>query len=487
MNNQNLEDSFGSDIKKALGGSSVPNHRLRKVRKMVLSEIQPESSKLQAMTVMSGYRLAAAIMMMLFLVLIGVGPRNVFASLGDIIANIPGIGLVKDEEVGRILSGPVTISQGGIILTVEQLYVTDEKSQLSYSVSYENMNPQLNSEGETLCRDHPTLRISRKTVLSPGESFGGGGKESQNFLVEYENIPPGKNHVIFQADCLYGLPQGTIEDLWSLDLELVPGETVVEKPEIITLPTATPHPTEKILQEETPTVENSMESLNPTPDPDAIWLTMDKIIPLEEGFILYTSVHWDNPEFDNVYPLNTRLVDGYGVELPHVSIHPDLEAVYSEEEISQLDWFPMALQVQTAQQPTQLTLTMDGARVDLLLNEDIVFDIGDNPYGGPWEINKEILVAGKSLTILTVDAVTIDNHPGYDVLIETNGDFYMPELLDNHHPTLGGGGGPRGETVVSAFILYDDGWPFGENALTLASIRMILDGEWESSWEAQVD
>lgn len=63
----------------------------------------------------------------------------------------------------------------------------------------------------------------------------------------------------------------------------------------------------------------------------------------------------------------------------------------------------------------------------------------------------------------------------------------MPELLAKHHPIFGAGGGPRGEAVVSAFILYEGGWPFGENALTLGSMRMNLDGKWETSREAQGD
>jgi hypothetical protein len=170
-------------------------------------------------------------------------------------------------------------------------------------------------------------------------------------------------------------------------------------------------------------------------------------------------------------------LDANGNEIPFSYVDPGL-AVESSPAMQTL-----ALQVSEPYTSGPLTLVFDRLAVTVPVNaDDIIFDIGDNPYNGPWEINQQIEVAGHSINIVSVNAITVDGiYPGFEFTIETDGAVDMPELTDKENETIGFGGGPRGKNLT-VYVFYESGWPFGKNTFSLESLKIFLDGTWKATW-----
>lgn len=80
----------------------------------------------------SNKRVFQTMAVVLLLAILLIGPRNVLAYIQRLAGYYPGIGFVQGERF--LLEEPVSVTMCGLVITVEQLVVGDERTSLVYTI-----------------------------------------------------------------------------------------------------------------------------------------------------------------------------------------------------------------------------------------------------------------------------------------------------------------------------------------------------------------
>lgn len=389
------------------------------------------------------------------------------------IGYIPGFGLVSEGQI-RVLAEPVTVTRDGVTITVREGMLDTERTKLVYDVHGIPDTAFIDRSDfpfrGDVCFEEGQLRLPDGELLH----LQGGTTETSSTNQKYEHdylaVPMAVDQVILEIPCLRNTLPDTVPENWEIPLRFVPAPADLDVLPVVEIPTPTTIP-----------IVGSPQT-DPASKSDEIFLTLDRVVPMADGDLIYATVHWGGTDFTNLeifweYSM-LHLFDGNG------------DQIIFEYDDDAYDFNPAAHQtvfaIKTLQDYNQdeLTLVLDSAVVSLSVDAGFVFDPGPDPQPGQtWELNRKITFGEHTLLVRSVTAETDCNC--YSFLI-SSADILRANLnnLDRmvgQYSIFGEGG--FGSSEFTLGIRYDGTeLPAGPLTLEFSSIVISYNGPWQVEW-----
>ncbi|MGB7872887.1 MAG: hypothetical protein WBL25_00780, partial [Anaerolineales bacterium] len=394
------------------------------------------AARLERKTLMQTLRARPALAVLIVLVALSLLTGIAYA-VGRSLGYTPGVGLVEQGAEIRVLAEPVSLTREGITLTVEQAYLTPERTVLIFSVNGIPRSARPKGEGGFACHPSaPSLGLSNGTALSITSGEGTGWETGYRNTMIYPPIPSTDQTAAFLLPCLQDVAPAAAPQDWELTLRFVPAPpdlTVVPMMEI-----ATPVPT--------PTLPPSVSLAN-SDTFMGLSYHLEDVKATGRGHLIETSIRWEEGLYAD-YGVGTgaevSLIDANGQKIP-LSRVEDARYGLVEPRRGLLGY---SLSDAPFTPPLTLTLPWAGANLPLEARPQFTFDPGTNPQPGQeWAINQVIEILGKPVEILTARYVT------HQDLQDREWMRFMPEDLNGFEFTLSAGPEFRSirTTVASGF------------------------------------
>lgn len=424
--------------------------------------------------------LAAVILVLLILALVLVEVPAVAAAIQRWFGYVPGFGLVHEGQI-RQLAAPVTVERDGISITVEQALLDSEKTMIIYKVENLPASAFPTDLNIPVCASPPSLRFA------DGQWTADKGGSISNWGTSYERqsgypaLPADVDTAVLFFPCLENTLADKTPTDWELPLRFVPAS-----PELTAFP---------VIEISTPTapVPKVTPHAASTLDPATISLTLDRAVPMDDGYLLYGAVHWVDPaigSLDIFDPIDVHLLDAAGNEIPFELTYDDLTRLSTEKHLR-----VFAIKTARIQAPGPLTLTLDSVSAELPVKASFNFDPGPAPQPAQvWELDKNVDMGhGYSLHVLRASVPTpptkdIPQQAGFSFEMDSDTGITNAILIDHSHPASGGGGGGGGSFSgpFSAGFSYERDIPAGPITVDILSISVRLAGKWQAQWTPPV-
>ncbi len=475
MSDLTFSPDFENQIRAAMAAPDPSSAFLDDLCQQLITQSEKTQTRTLGLLRRPALRWGVLILVVMLFTLFAVGPESVVAAFQRLLGYIPGLGLVDQSVPIRVLEEPVTQARGEATVTVEQVFLTATNTVLHYK--FDGVSMVSRSETDAQCTETPFLRLPDGQELEAGMGWGTGWDSGFEYRFEYPPVPTDVDEAVFLVPCLQGsAPDSDLEN-WEIPLHfiLAPPEMTVYS--VIELPTPTSAIPETGIPAQTATT---------MPQDISIYLTLDHVVQLEDGYIFYATFHWESDIYPQVLPLMARLLDTNGQEIP---VEQVVHTYIDEPDPHKL---PLTLKALKPFALGPLTLVLEDAFAEMPVDTSFTFDVGTDPQPGDvWELNQEIDVAGNSLTILSVSAVVSDmGSLGYEFKVETAGALNGAYLVDREHPVMGGGGGGGGDlpkNVKITQIIYQNELPSGQVTISIPSISLKLAGPWQVEWTPSED
>jgi hypothetical protein len=388
---------------------------------------------------------------------------------------IPGVGLVDRAEPIRMLAAPVSDTRLGVTVTIEQVILSSERTVLRYSISglgAANFTPATPDPNlKTICGGLPYLELpnGRKIEQTGYNAFDGQpGSPQFRQSVSLGAVPAEVDHATLVLPCIDGIQPGQAPENWEIPVTFVPA------PENLTMaPVFSVSSTPSASLTGAPT-----RGFTVTPDfkpgpADGITVSIDTVVYLPEGDILYGSLQWDKTSsYSTLRPQDFSLKDARGQTIPITAISPDPAILPTPGSHS----VPLAFQIKQNTPVTgPLTLTLNDLSANLPVKDTrFVLDTGADPHiGQEWLLNRDIAAAGQNLRLLSV----VRTRDGYDFRFHTSPQVGCVDLL------VAGRNAMRGECGTGHTSLgYDGAIPGGSMTVEIANLEVLLKGSWQATW-----
>lgn len=388
---------------------------------------------------------------------------------------VPGVGLLYEGEV-RALAAPVSVTRDGITLTVEEMWSASDRTFIRYAVAGWTVDMQkIQSSGDG-CLDTPILRLPEQELTLAQPQAVTHWSPDYEMKSIYPAIPSTVNEVTFVMPCVLLASPGEAPENWEVSLQLVPAPPGAVSP---VLEISTP-------VEATPTVvpQTSTGSVN-----DRISVVLDRAVQMNDGYLLYGTIHWENTGLDWVDipdPSLMHLLDANGQEIFY---ELDLDATAEVGATAAPGQTVFAIKTAPIQVAGPLTLVIAGVPASLATDANFVFDPGPDPKPGQvWELNQDIKVGdGHSLRVVRVTYDLTDGTQAYlSFDMESEAGITYATLLDKAHPLTGqaggGGGGWSEPGPFTSELYYLEPLPRGPLIVDITSISINVPGHWEAQW-----
>lgn len=371
---------------------------------------------------------------------------------------VPKVGLVQEGQI-RILEEPVSITREGITVTVDQVVLNQESTVLVNSVIGIPDSALTVDPGAVACSNKVSLRLPDGTNLLASPRGVRSLESGYQHRYDYPALPAEISDATLVVSCLYFTQEGKAPGNWELPLHFIPASEDMTVYPVIELPAPT-EATEDTSSAEAPETAES------------IMLTVDRTVQMEDGYLIYATLHWEETSFASVsvdHPEDTlHLLDENGQELP-------FEIFYDEQTGEFIDHRQTVLAIKTGQLQTTgtLTLILDSVLVGLPGDSSFVFDPGANPEPGQqFQLNLDIPLKENILHILTA---TVEEG-GYSFEMSSNTGICGASLFDVEHMIATGSDGESGRDgkeckFYSAFY-YAEGLPVGKVTVTIGGIKV---------------
>lgn len=418
----------------------------------------------------------ALVLLALIASLAVVGPVRAFETVKHLFGFIPGIGFVEDNAPLRVLEAPVTQTRAGVTLTVTDAVADSAQTVVVYQVDGLSIDAA-NSNGEAPANlgSHAVLRLPDGTGLPFLSSNGPGWGSGYRMRLTFDPLPQGIEQATLEIDILMDMHPGAAPEDWSLPLRFVPAPPSFTVAPVLELePTA---PSTIDVPDAGPTASDS-----PTPaSPYGINLQLDRVVELDDGYVLVGSLRWDNPDLQGygVMPVNIlELTDGVGNVVPLQRAGP--EVLPTEQQPNRNDW---AFKVPGKRQVGPMTLTLESVGAELGADASFTFDAGLDPQMGQrWELDQTVEIAGHAVHLIAAELVESRGSAAYRFDFASDADVTGIGLDDPTHPQSGGfGGGARG--AFSAGLVYPGDPPAGAIEIRIIGINVVLHGPWQVIWQ----
>ncbi len=436
---------------------------------------------------------------------------GVVYAVGTATGYIPGVGFVNPSAPIRVLAKPVSQTQAGITVTIEQVIVDSERTVVIYKT--EGLTIQAaNSKGEGGGNPFGSVQLLRLPDGSalqetPETGYGGtaeplinnihteGGWPNYVARLVYPPVSSDVNELTLLIPVLQNMPVGAAAENWSLTFHLKPAPAdMTFEPVIMLTPPSTPLSTNKPVAGAT-----GEPALSDSATLNGFTFKLDNVVELQDGFVFTGNLSWDNSVFPTGkgYGPNAvipTLTDASGQVIPMEEVQIDPHKPFSFYE-NNMPWSyrtdrkafsgPLVLSIPS------ITTIMTAPDINLEIN------IGPNTQiGQGWEINRDFVVAGHTIHLLSV---SLTNPP--DTCSKSGLEFKFKGdvagigamMTDvNPEPTVdqvcgggGGGGGPLGPvdpTVFYGTVGYRN-IPTGLHHYSISIlVPYVVNGPWQVTW-----
>lgn len=454
-----------SNILDAVAGDQIPAdldlapNIIARIQKGKGYRMQPRLKLISAVLV------AAIVLAVLFYAVPGVA-----AAIGRWFGYLPGVGLVSEGQV-RALAEPATLTRAGVTVTVDQVVLNQERTALLYSVDGLPDSAIADVREEPACDYRVTLRLpdGSQLLATPNgvQNWGSGYQHRFN----YAPVPGAVDAATLLIPCLYQARPGAAPENWEIPLRFVaaaPGATVFP---VIEIPTPTAVVAGAAVTD-TP-VAGTPATAAPADAEAGLSLTLDRAVQMEDGYLLYATLHWEAAPYSSVSLNNPaaalHLLDANGQELVYELRDEEGAGVNVDQRQT-----VFALKTAPVQTPGPLTLALDSVMVTIPAEASFVFDPGPDPrQGQEWQPGLEISIGERRLRVVSV----VHEGSGYSVAMNSDTGIISAGVVDHEH------------TVVSGFCTegsllqggrsdfgcgwnYQDGVPAGPLTLSITSISV---------------
>lgn len=438
-----------------------------------------------------------------------VGAPRIAAAFGRIFGYVPEVGLVETTNGLRMLTQPVVATRDGVTLTVTNVFVYQDRIELSYEVSGimpendgwqaadRNTNPTafcggVNPGGAYNSEGDARLRLPDGSILERDYT----GKYPQDVfamqLIYEAVVPADVNELFFMLKCIPQTRLGAAPENWEIYLELVdvPAGTIVGEPVIDVPPVVT---------EEAPA--SSSAEVDPAPK---VGMTLERIIPTEANTVLYLHFNAENadPSLISIMPQSAYVIDSLGQQIPlrggfiwQPFEHPVGSAFEFVTE-SKPAAGPLTIIVdQVIAYYMPLYTDPPHAKVE---DMQFAFDVGENPqYGETWNLNKSFAIAGYEFEVVSAQAVTfsdiatpnyIDGSQGYDYgyqfVVESDPLFGLSIEMDIMRDNCWLYDVKKIEPSPLLYTqLCKDGYPSGQVLVTIREMSVTMKDDLQVIWQ----
>ena len=447
-------------------------------------------------TLRPAWAIALIVLLLLGGTLLAIGPERAWAAVQRLLGYIPGIGFVDDSTRLLALEAPVVQTRDGITLTVSQAIADSSRTVVIYEVEGLSIDAA-NSQGEGAAN----LGSLGQLVLPNGTSFeqnggdGAGWGSGYRMRLIFPALAPGVDAVTFRLPRLNGMPPGAAPENWELPLRFKPAP-----------PSLTIAPVLEMTQP--PATEGPTPSAGAAPY--GISLSVDKVVTLEEGYLLVGSTAWDNSAgfAQGLMPTGwITITDASGQLLPAQEENPDaigaappnpgpVEGTPQTSPVQRFETdtppasaaqrFQWAYRLQGKTFNGPLTLTLDTVDAWFPAEGSFTFDVGTNPQvGQTWTLGKKLDLAGHRVTVVSAQMITDRSGTGYEFTFRSDPDVSSVALtVPSAPPAGGGGGGAMGEFKAS--MIWSGMPPVGELTFKTEGVDLILHGPWRVQWQPPV-
>lgn len=469
MSEMNLPPEFESNLRRAMHVPAPNTVFVARLR----SQLEQEAHTMQTQKHRISPRLAwglAAGLLVLIIALLATSP-TVVAAMKRLFGYVPGVGLVEQGSALRVIAEPIVVTRDGITLTVTQAIASPEKTIIAYKVENipESALAPNYKEGETpppSCNLMDYLQLPDGTVFAPSGGQGGSWFLGFEFRETFDAIPVEVNSANLLISCLLNTSPGKAPENWIIPLSFVPAP-----------PDMTVVPVIEVSPSPAPTSEPGTD-LTTTPIPNPI--SLEKVIELENGYILIGSVHSVTTAdglITSPFPWNVRIVDANGQDVPY-DYATDVDLSSGDGQSS-----PWAYKITGKAQAWPLSISIDSMDATLPEHEArFEFDTGPAPQTDQqWTLNQDVRVGDYSVRVLNA----VRTPDGYAFFFQA--DPVVTSVNVNIRgfdiAPAGGGGGGDGAGSLSSGVSYTGPIPEGKLTVVLDTVTILIPGPWSIQWQ----
>jgi hypothetical protein len=428
-------------------------------------------------------------------------------AVGRMTGYLPGIGFVQPNSL-RELAEPVSQTRDGITVTIEQVVVDSERTVIIYKTEGLTI-AAANSmgEGASFGSTH-LLRLPGGTLFeeAPGIGYAGtpepvindlrtqGGWPNYVWRLVYPPVPQHVDEGMLLIPILQTMPPGAAPENWALTFRLKPAPADMTLVPIIGL--AQPGG----LSQATPAAGETVGATQSTTSThNGFTFQLDNVIELDDGFVFTGNLSWDDEAFPTgkgvqLQDIPIILTDSNGQDIPiepvqlaNVSFTDESQAVWSYRTDRKAFSGPLQLSI------ASIAATMVAPEINFEL------DLGPNPQTGQsWEFNRDFVLAGHSLRLLSVRLIS-DSNPcwKFDLNFNFASDQAGISAIVNDvvpqstlHGTCAGGGGGGGAPVDPKLFTTGTSYsnlPIGVHQFTITTyLPYTVSGPWQLTWTPPV-
>lgn len=411
-------------------------------------------------------RPALAILLALLALLLLTG---VAYAIGRLTGFIPGVGFVQKDSL-RVLTEPVSQTQDGITVSIEQVFADSERTIIIYKAEGLTI-VAANSGGEGGGNPFGSvqlLRLPDGSTLEESTGYSGtpepllnnihteGGWPNYVQRLVYPSVPSKVNELTLVIPVLQNMPIGAAAENWEITFHLKPAPADITYAPVIEFTS--------VSQEVTPVAgETSTPALSNIATLNGFKLQLDNVIELEDGYVFTGNLSWD----DSVFPSGKGMIseavipvltDANGQVIPMEEVPLD----WSNQEHKALWSYRTNSKAFTG----PLTLSVSSIKTTVIAPAiDFAVDFGSNPQiGQTRDVNQDFVVEGHTIRLLSIELVTLpDTCQGVGVNFNFSSDF--PDIYADVTDVLaqppaicsgGGGGGVYDPKIFSTGVTNKD-------------------------------
>ena len=461
--------AFESRLQAALDGPDPDPAFVGRLRQRLLAKAtglrrQPRTARLR-----SAWAIVLAVLLVVAAAMAAVGPQRAWAAVRRLLGYIPGIGFVDNGSGLSVLREPVVQTRDGITLEVSQAIADASRTILIYRVTGLSIDAA-NSQGEGAANlgSLGLLVLPDGTELEQDGGDGSGWGTGYTMRLFFPALPAGMDAATFRLPRLNDMPPGAAPEGWEIPLRFVAAPPSLTVAPVFEVTPSAPAP------------DDHPEDAGPY----GISLHIDRVIELEDGYILAGSTRWEEsgrlPE--GLMPTGLITIrDADGVEIPAQA--ENLEAGFETADDRRFAW---AHRVQGLSFNGPLTLSLESVDAWFPVEASYLFDPGPDPHlGQTWSLELPLQVAGHTIRVESAQMITDHFGTGYEFAFLADADVTALGLtIAGAPPDSGGGGGSQGEFVAS--VLWSDQPPAGPLNVNIERIGLILHGPWQVEWQPPV-
>lgn len=463
MNENFSPPQLEESIRKSFG---VPEIRSKFVDEVYNNLMQQAVTKYKKANPFLGLRpawsISIAILALMVISTLVIGPRRVYAALLQLFGYIPGVGIVDQNSPIRLLAEPVSITRDGVTVSVNQVILSENETRLDFGVSGVPLSAYPKAEATSGCIDREYLRLPDGTRIDVNAP-----------------IPVKVDEATFVLPCIFNTLPGTVPIDWELPLHFVaaPSDLTI-LPVLDVIPSYTP--TDQVFSLDigtTPTTSNEITQVN---------VSIEKVIEIEGGYILLGSVHPNFPAGSWLQITGPAIIKDETGKNVNYTFPNDVQPL-DDASLGQ-GGFSWVMQINGAGVKFPITVSFSGVIISQVDSEAFArttVNVGSNPQTEQiWEVNQDVQIAGKTIRLISLTA----HADGYSFRIDPGKNLSGVNVQIEGYLAIGGGGG-EGTTngkVFNTSLIYSD-LPKGDLTIVFSNPRLASPiTTWKTIWQPEV-